>query len=122
MRWLQSDWYDELPDDAQAFDLIASNPPYVTAGDPHLGEGDVRFEPVAALRAGRDGLDALRIVIAGAPARIVPGGTLVVEHGYDQAEAVHALMRAAGVTCVKSFRDLSGIPRVAAGCTSSTPS
>ena len=122
LRWLQSDWYDELRGDAQAFDLIASNPPYVADGDPHLGEGDVRFEPAAALRAGRDGLDALRIVIAGAPARLAPGGMLVVEHGYDQAGAVQALMRAAGLVALKSFRDLSGIARVAAGCTPSTPS
>jgi release factor glutamine methyltransferase len=121
LRWLKSNWYGELPGDAQAFDLIASNPPYVADGDPHLGEGDVRFEPVAALRAGRDGLDALRIVIAGAPVRLVRGGTLVVEHGYDQAEAVSALMRAAGLVAVKSFRDLSGIARVAAGRTAFSP-
>ena len=120
LRWLQSDWYDALPDDATAFDAIVSNPPYIAAGDPHLREGDVRFEPAAALRAGRDGLDALRIVIAGAPARLVPGGMLVVEHGYDQSDAVQALMGTAGFIGVKSFRDLSGIPRVTAGCTTNS--
>jgi len=117
VRWLQSDWYDALPDDTQGFDLIASNPPYVADADPHLGEGDVRFEPAAALRAGPDGLNALRAVIAGARARLVPGGTLAVEHGYDQAEAVQALMRTARLVGGTSLRDLSGIPRVAAGRT-----
>lgn len=118
VRWLQSDWYDELRDEAQPFDLIASNPPYVAEGDPHLREGDVCFEPPGALRAGRDGLVALRAVIAGAPARLAAGrGVLVVEHGYDQADAVHALMRAAQFVGIQSFRDLSGIPRVAAGRT-----
>jgi release factor glutamine methyltransferase len=112
VRWLQSDWYDGLENDAPPFDLIASNPPYVADGDPHLAEGDVRFEPVAALRAGHDGLDALRIVIAGAPSRLVPGGTLVVEHGFDQADAVGALMRDAGFSDPRTFRDLAGIPRV----------
>lgn len=113
VRWLQSDWYDDLPDPRPAFDLIASNPPYVADGDPHLGEGDLRFEPAVALRAGSDGLDALRIVIAGARMRLVEGGALVVEHGFDQADAVRALMRAAGLCDVASFRDLAGIPRVA---------
>ena len=73
----------------------------------------MRFEPRAALRAGRDGLDALRVVIGGARGRLVDGGTLVVEHGYDQAEAVRALLYAAGLARIVSFRDLSGIPRVA---------
>lgn len=113
VRWLQSNWYDEIADVPPAFDLIASNPPYVADADPHLAQGDVRFEPAAALRAGGEGLDALRVVIAGAPMRLVPGGVLVVEHGFDQADAVRGLMLAAGFTGVTSFRDLSGIPRVA---------
>jgi release factor glutamine methyltransferase len=113
VRWLQSDWYDGLGGDARHFDVIASNPPYVASGDPHLREGDVRFEPGAALSAGVDGLDALRAVIGGARAWLVDGGALVVEHGYDQAEAVSALMHGAGFADAASFRDLSGIPRVA---------
>jgi len=112
LSWLQSDWYGDLPGDVLPFDLIVSNPPYVADADPHLAEGDVRFEPPQALRAGRDGLDALRIVVAGAPARLVRGGTLVVEHGFDQADAVRALMRAAGFAQPRTFRDLAGIPRV----------
>jgi release factor glutamine methyltransferase len=113
VRWLQSNWYDELADDVAPFDLIASNPPYVADADPHLADGDVRFEPRAALCAGRDGLDALRVIIRGARERLVNGGTLVVEHGYDQAEAVRVLLHAACLTQIASFRDLSGIPRIA---------
>lgn len=115
VRWLQSDWYAELPSEPEGFNLIASNPPYVADGDAHLSEGDVRFEPRTALCAGPDGLDALRIIIGGARERLVAGGLLVVEHGYDQAEAVRDLLQAAGLSDVESLRDLSGIPRVARG-------
>jgi release factor glutamine methyltransferase len=121
VRLLQSNWYDELRHDASRFDLIASNPPYVADNDPHLAEGDVRFEPGAALRAGPFGLDALRIVIGGAAERLVAGGTLAVEHGYDQAQAVCAMLREAGFVAIASFRDLSGIPRVAVGRTRASP-
>lgn len=112
---LQSDWYDGLPPEPARFDLIASNPPYVAAADPHLLEGDVRFEPASALRAGADGLDALRVVVRGAPARLVPRGTLVVEHGFDQAAAVRALMIDAGLVDVRTSVDLAGLERVTAG-------
>ena len=116
VAWLQTDWYEGLG--CEAFDLIASNPPYVADGDPHLAEGDVRFEPIGALRAGPAGLDALRIVVAGAPARLADGATLVVEHGFDQADAVRALMDGAGFADSRTFRDLAGIPRV---CVASKP-
>ena len=116
VRWLQSDWYRDLPDREERFDLIASNPPYVAANDPHLREGDLRFEPPAALVAGSDGLDALRIIIAGARERLAAGGSLVVEHGYDQAEPVLSLLREAGFSELESRRDLAGIPRIAAAC------
>jgi release factor glutamine methyltransferase len=95
--------------------LIASNPPYVAAGDPHLADADLRCEPANALVAGSDGLDALRTIIAGAPARLVRGGCLAVEHGYDQADAVRDLFGAAGLVDLVSARDLAGIPRVVAG-------
>jgi release factor glutamine methyltransferase len=113
LRWLQCDWYGELHVEGPRFHLIASNPPYVADGDPHLREGDLRFEPRSALCAGADGLDALRIIIGGARERLVAGGALVVEHGYDQAESVRALMADAGFTKIESLRDLSGIPRIA---------
>ena len=113
----QSDWYADLPPkwNGAPFDLIASNPPYVAAQDPHLREGDVRFEPAPALASGRDGLDAVRRIVAGAHQRLVPGGTLVVEHGYDQADRVRALFVAAGFADLVVARDLAGIPRVVAG-------
>lgn len=113
VEFLRSDWYSNV--EAAPFDLIVSNPPYVAMGDPHLADGDLRHEPPAALAAGVDGLSALRTIIAGAPARLVPGGALIVEHGYNQSDAVTDLLRAAGFADVTVRRDLAGIPRVAAG-------
>lgn len=115
VRFALSDWYADVPGDAGPFDAIVSNPPYVAADDPHLRAGDVPFEPVAALTAGADGLSALRVIVAGAPERLQASGWLVVEHGYDQADAVRALFAAAGLEALASLRDLSGVPRVAAG-------
>ena len=117
VEFLQADWYDGVPATwhGAPFDVVASNPPYVVAGDPHLAEGDLRFEPAAALSPGGDGLRALRRIVAGAPGHLVPGGTLVVEHGYDQSDAVRALFVAAGFTGIIAARDLAGIPRVVAG-------
>jgi release factor glutamine methyltransferase len=110
---IQSDWYAQVP--AARFDLIASNPPYVALGDPHLREGDLRFEPSSALSAGSSGLDALRVIVAGASEFLEPGGWLVVEHGYDQAGAVRELFAAAGFANLHAGRDLAGIVRLAAG-------
>ena len=122
VEFLQSDWYGALPASGPGpwatggpFDLIAANPPYVVAGDPHLDDGDLRFEPVGALSPGGDGLDALRTIVAGAPGRLVPGGTLVVEHGYDQSDAVCELFAAAGFVRIVAARDIAGTPRVVAG-------
>ncbi|HMA30585.1 MAG TPA: peptide chain release factor N(5)-glutamine methyltransferase [Casimicrobiaceae bacterium] len=116
VSFAQADWYEGLPPAAPGgFDLIASNPPYVAAGDAHLREGDLRFEPIAALAAGGDGLDALRVIVAGAPARLVAGGWLAVEHGYDQSDAVERLCAAVGLEGIMHARDLAGIPRVVAG-------
>jgi release factor glutamine methyltransferase len=95
--------------------MIVSNPPYIALGDPHLTEGDLRFEPAAALASGVDGLAALRTIVAGAPARLAPGGALIVEHGYEQSEAVQELLRAAGFGDITVRRDLAGIARVAGG-------
>jgi release factor glutamine methyltransferase len=110
---IASDWYTQVPREwhGAPFDLIASNPPYVVAGDPHLADGDLRFEPPVALSPGGDALFALRTIVDGARERLVAGGTLVVEHGYDQAEAVRALFEAAGYDDIVSARDLAGIPR-----------
>lgn len=113
VEFLKTNWYDGVP--ATRFDLIAANPPYVDGDDAHLAEGDLRFEPRAALVPAGDGLAALRTIVAGASSRLVSGGTLAVEHGYDQQDAVRALFVAARFTDVVSARDLAGIPRVAAG-------
>jgi release factor glutamine methyltransferase len=98
---------------AGRFDLIVSNPPYVADGDPHLRQGDLRFEPRGALAAGPDGLRVLRAIVQDAPSYLNAGGSILLEHGFDQAEAVQGLLVAAGLTQVSSWRDLAGIARVA---------
>ncbi|MFB9122362.1 peptide chain release factor N(5)-glutamine methyltransferase [Paraburkholderia dipogonis] len=110
----QSDWYDSL-DATLRFDVIVSNPPYIASGDPHLDEGDLRFEPRGALTDEADGLSAIRAIIAGAPTRLAADGVLWIEHGYDQAEAVRALLTAQGFAQVRSERDLAGIERISGG-------
>lgn len=96
------------------FDLVVSNPPYIAAGDPHLGA--LSHEPRAALVAGADGLDDLRVIAGQAPARLRPSGWLLVEHGYDQAAAVRELLTSAGFSQVASRRDLGGVERCSGGC------
>lgn len=113
VRFLESDWFAVLAD--ERFDVIVSNPPYVADGDPHLGEGDLRFEPALALSCGVDGLDAIRHIVAAAPDHLNPGGRLLFEHGYDQAEAIAALLADAGYADVEQHRDLAGIVRVSGG-------
>ncbi len=113
LRCLQSDWCDALG--AERFHLIVSNPPYIPATDPHLGQGDLRFEPPTALASGADGLDAIRCIIAAAPTHLLPGGWLLFEHGYDQAEAMCALLEASGFSAIEQQRDLAGIIRVSGG-------
>jgi len=112
-EFLISDWFDALA--GRRFDLIVSNPPYIAAADPHLARGDVRFEPLTALAAGADGLDDLRHLIAAACHHLKPGGALLLEHGYDQAEAVQSLLRKLGFRNAQSWADLAGIPRVSGG-------
>lgn len=113
VRFLRSDWFAALG--TESFDLIASNPPYIAAGDEHLAQGDLRFEPAGALTDHADGLSALRTIAAGAPAHLAAGGWLLLEHGYDQAAQVRDLLGAHGYTEVQSWRDLAGIERVSGG-------
>jgi release factor glutamine methyltransferase len=113
VRFLQSDWFAALGD--ERFELIASNPPYIAAGDEHLSQGDLRFEPAGALTDHADGLSALRIIIAGARKHLVAGSWLLLEHGYDQAEQVRELLAAHGYLDAQSWRDLAGIERVSGG-------
>lgn len=113
VRFVLSDWYAGI--EGEVFDLIVANPPYVAGDDPHLQRGDVRFEPAGALRAGADGLAAIRVIVAGGPAHLRPGGWLLLEHGHDQAAACQALLAAAGFEAVFTLSDLAGLPRVSGG-------
>lgn len=113
LRLLPSNWYSALA--GEIFDLIVANPPYIAAADPHLAQGDVRFEPAAALASGKDGLDDIRTIVQGAAAHLKPGGWLLFEHGYDQAAACRKLLVEAGFAQVASAADLAGIERVSYG-------
>lgn len=122
VRFIESDWYAALEagagaaaDTAPRFDLIVSNPPYIVAGDSHLSQGDLRFEPIDALTDHGDGLSAFRTIIAGAGPYLRQGGSLLMEHGYDQAAAVRLLLVQQGYAEVQSWRDLAGIERVSGG-------
>jgi release factor glutamine methyltransferase len=110
---LQSDWYGALSE--ERFDIIVANPPYIVAGDSHLSLGDLRFEPLDALTDHGDGLAALRTIVAGAARHLASGGWLLMEHGYDQAAAVCALLAAHRFDAVQSWTDLAGIERVSGG-------
>ena len=114
VRCVESDWFAAL-DTAAGFDFIVSNPPYIAENDPHLAQGDVRFEPATALASGPAGLDDLRRITAAAPGFLAAGGWLMMEHGYDQAAAVRALLVAAGFVEVASAQDLAGIERISFG-------
>ena len=112
VEFREGDWCAPLGN--ERFDLIAANPPYVAA-DSHWRQGELRFEPPAALVSGTDGLDALRAIIAQAPDVLKPGGWLLLEHGYDQGEAVPALLRERGFDAVSDYQDAAGLSRTSAG-------
>ncbi|SDU13304.1 peptide chain release factor N(5)-glutamine methyltransferase [Geopseudomonas guangdongensis] len=112
-RFVESVWFSTLG--GERFALIVGNPPYIAADDRHLNEGDVRFEPASALVAGQDGLDDIRLIVHEAPEHLEAGGWLLLEHGYDQAEAVRALFAARGFAAVESRRDLGGHQRITLG-------
>lgn len=114
--WRQGDWFSPLA--GERFDAIVSNPPYVAAGDPHLLADGLPFEPQLALTdgvAGGDGMACIERLVAGAAAHCAPGGTLLIEHGFDQASKVRACLAAAGWSSVRSWRDAGGIERVSGG-------
>lgn len=116
VRFAHSDWFAALAGQCgERFDLIVGNPPYIAAGDAHLAQGDLRFEPTAALASGADGLAALRAIVAAAPAYLTPHGQLWLEHGHDQAAAMVALLQTAGFGSIEQHRDLAGIMRVSGG-------
>jgi release factor glutamine methyltransferase len=109
----QGTWFAALPELEARFDCIVCNPPYIAERDPHLAA--LQFEPALALTSGPDGLDDLRQIIGQAPEHLAPGGWLLLEHGYDQAQAVRNLLTGAGFGKVQSRRDLAGIERCSGG-------
>ena len=110
---IAGDWFGEFA--GERFDLIVSNPPYVAIGDPHLSQGDLRFEPRLALVAGSDGLDCIRFIIAAAVSHLAVGGWLLLEHGYDQAEMSKQLLEEAGYSDIFFRSDLAGVIRASGG-------
>jgi len=113
ITWIQSDWFSSIP--LQSFDAIISNPPYIQEHDPHLYKGDVRFEPQLALIGGPDGLDALTTIIQQSELYLKPKGLLLLEHGYNQANAVACLLKQAHFESVQCFLDAQAHPRVSIG-------
>ncbi|GJH30215.1 peptide chain release factor N(5)-glutamine methyltransferase [Caballeronia novacaledonica] len=114
VTFVESDWAANI-DPSLLFETIVSNPPYIASDDPHLAQGDLRFEPRGALTDDADGLSAIRTIIGTAPFLLTTNGALWLEHGYDQAESVRELLKARGFTNVRSMRDLAGIERCSGG-------
>ena len=113
VSFAQGDWLAPLA--GQRFDLIVSNPPYIEAADPHLAQGDLRFEPASALASGHDGLDDIRRIVRDSRAHLAPGGWLLFEHGWNQGAAARALLHAAGYAELFTAQDLERRERVSGG-------
>lgn len=113
IRVLQSDWFSVL--NSQRFSIIVSNPPYIDREDPHLAQGDVRFEPLSALVADNQGLADLHTLIASSRQHLEPGGWLLLEHGWQQAQQVRQLFSSAGFVEVQTCRDYGGNDRLTLG-------
>ena len=112
VRFVHSDWFEHIKD---RFDIIVSNPPYIAEADPHLQQGDLRFEPRSALASGADGLDDIRRIVAQAPEHLHKPGQLLFEHGFEQGAACRDLLEQAGYEAVSSVRDLAGHERISLG-------
>jgi release factor glutamine methyltransferase len=113
LRLIESNWFLELQ--GEWFDVIVSNPPYIAQDDEHLKQGDLRFEPISALASGADGLDDIRKIVQDAPNYLKPNGWLMLEHGFDQADAVAALLKARGFSQIDHAKDIAGTLRVTFG-------
>ena len=113
IQFYQSDWYANIP--KHTFDIIVSNPPYIAETDPHLRQGDLRFEPSNALASGIDGLTSLRTIIQDSGSYLSANGYLILEHGYDQAPAVQTLLKSHSYQNIQTYTDLAGQPRVTLG-------
>jgi release factor glutamine methyltransferase len=114
VSFVHGDWFAPLGE--QRFDVIVSNPPYIESHDPHLNQGDLRFEPMSALASGEDGLDDIRRIIRDAGRHLVPDGWLLFEHGWNQGDAVRMLLSNASFAKVSTMRDLEERDRVSGGC------
>lgn len=110
IQFIQSDWFKALAN--RQFTIILSNPPYVAEHDPLLSQGDVRFEPPSALKSGPDGLDDIRLISKTASSHLLPDGWLLLEHGFEQGEAVQQILSGNGYNNISTISDLSGQPRV----------
>ena len=110
---IKSNWFSDMA--AERFNVIVSNPPYIAEADCHLTQGDLRFEPRSALASGFDGLDDIRLIIQHAPNYLKPNGWLMLEHGYDQAHSVAALLKGHGFSQIDHAQDIAGILRVTFG-------
>lgn len=108
-----SDWFSAIP--VQQFHAIVSNPPYIAKNDPHLTQGDLRFEPHHALVSGIDGLESLTYLIKASYDRLLPGGLLLIEHGFDQKHAVERLLFDRGYDRIQCWQDNEGHDRVSGG-------
>ena len=113
ITFVESHWFDALA--PTPFDIIVSNPPYIEHHDAHLSQGDLRFEPLTALASGADGLDDIRKIINDCLVYLKPQGWLMLEHGYNQAEAVADLMANVGLSNIETIQDLGGNDRVTLG-------
>lgn len=113
LRFYHSDWFAEIQE--TSFDLIVSNPPYIAEDDSHLAQGDLRFEPKSSLCAKQQGLADIRLIASQARNRLQSGGHLLIEHGYDQMQYVQTLFKDLGYDNVRTYNDLSGLPRVVYG-------
>jgi len=113
VRILHSDWFEALGE--ERFDLVVANPPYIADDDPHLAQGDLRFEPASALVSAESGLADLRHIVDAAPAHLEAGGWLLLEHGFEQGAAVRELLAARGFSTIETRRDLGGQERISGG-------
>ncbi len=113
LEFVNSDWFGKLG--LRKFDLIVSNPPYISALDPHLSLGDLRFEPRLALASGEEGMDDLRLIISQAHSYLKDGGSLLLEHGYTQGMGIQNALRTAGFKSLRTWQDLSGNDRISEG-------
>jgi release factor glutamine methyltransferase len=111
VQFTQGSWYEALIDKTP-FDVILSNPPYIASQDPHLGQGDLRFEPISALTDHGNGLSCIEDIVQGALAHLKPMGLIAVEHGFDQSDPVVSLMKTAGFCDIQIYQDLAGHNRV----------